>query len=122
MSHTAHLLTYPLVGLLYWKLWRPHSAQKKAAEEEAKWANLPEVPELQPELMNEFTPLPFHNNQELRYALAKINMRGYLNKNGLNVNEYMYRNYFQPCSQEDTSYLFDWVNYTQWKRDTEKEK
>ena len=34
---------------------------------------------IDPDLYNPFTPIPYHNNPEIKYGLAHIRMHGYLN-------------------------------------------
>ena len=37
-----------------------------------------------PDYFNPFSPIPFHNNPELKYVFADVNMRNYLNRaNGI---------------------------------------
>ena len=46
---------------------------------------MPKLIKVDPDLFNPFTPLPYHNNPELKYAFAHIKMHGYLNENQINV-------------------------------------
>ena len=62
-----------------------------------------------PDLMNPFTPIPFHNNYELKFMHYHINMRGYLNENGLNCQDYAYKQYHDAYA-EDNSHLFNWTS------------
>ena len=49
---------------------------------------------LDPDLFNPFTPIPFHNNPELKYVYANVNMRNYISQaSHHNVDTYVWRNY-----------------------------
>ncbi len=42
---------------------------------------MPKVKPVDPDNFNPFTPIPFHNNPELRYRYAGVRLHGYLDKN-----------------------------------------
>jgi hypothetical protein len=46
-----------------------------------------------PDLFNPFSPIPYHNNSELKYVFSHVNMHNYVNKNHLNVKDYVWKDY-----------------------------
>lgn len=58
--------------------------------------------------MNPFTPVPYHNNYELKFAHYHINMHNYLNENGLNVEDFPHKNYHNAYA--DTPHLYNWTS------------
>ena len=53
---------------------------------------MPKVKPVDPDNFNPFTPIPFHNNPELRYRYAGVRLHKYLDtKTQLNVNDTPYK-------------------------------
>ena len=70
MSFGTHMLCYPgLAAILY---LGPYGYYKKSQErqEAADWENMIKAKAVDPDLFNPFTPIPFHNNPELKYTFA----------------------------------------------------
>jgi len=64
-----------------------------------------------PDYFNPFTPIPFHNNPELKYVFAEINMRKYLNENQINLKDYPYKNYHDSYDHGNKkAYMYNWTS------------
>ena len=62
-----------------------------------------------PDLFNPFTPIPFHNNPELRYVYAHINLRKYVNKHHINTKDYIWKSYHDSYDHgSKKTYLYNW--------------
>jgi hypothetical protein len=93
MSYGVHLLFYPTALAVYILGVKPYLARKKIAEEKADWETIPAARKVDPDIFNPFSPIPYHNNPELKYGFAHINLFNYVNKNHINVKEYVWRDY-----------------------------
>ena len=109
MSYATHLAVYPsLLGFYLYVIapWRKSSAE---AGEKAEWDSIVKAKSVDPDLFNPFTPIPYHNNPELKYVFAHVNMRNYVNKNHINTKDYVWKNYqnsFDHSNKKD--YLWNW--------------
>ena len=114
MSWEVHFLFYPavlIVGFGFVKPWYK-ARQEKAAEEDM--AKLLKGKPVDPDLFNPFSPLPYHNNRELPYALQHIRMHKYLNENHINVQDYAWKGYSNSYDHDDEkTYMY---NYTSQHR------
>jgi len=109
LSYGAHLLVYPAVGIFYLAAVKPLLAKKKITDEEHTWAIMPKLREVDPDLFSPFTPIPYHNNKELKYSNAHIKMAGYINKNHINVKDYPWRSYHDSFDHSNKKvYTYDW--------------
>ena len=64
-----------------------------------------------PDLFNPFTPVPYHNNPELKYWFHGLSMRNYVNENHINVKDYIWRGYHDSYDHSDKkTYKFNWTN------------
>ena len=79
ISYTTHLLFYPSAFILYVFAYKPYAKCKAKAQSEKEWNEMPALRKVDKDIFNPFTPIPFHNNRELKYAFAHINMQGYVN-------------------------------------------
>ena len=62
-----------------------------------------------PDLFNPFTPIPFHNNPELRYVYAHINLRKYVNEHHINTKDYIWKSYHDSYDHgSKKTYLYNW--------------
>lgn len=93
MSYGAHLLLYPSLLAIYLLGVKPYMAASSKKSEQKEWDSMPAVRKVDPDLFNPFTPIPYHNNPELKYVFSHINMHNYINKNHINVNEYAWKNF-----------------------------
>merc|ERR1711893_35399 len=85
MSWGTHFLVYPAALSLYVGVYKPYAQSKEEAAKKEEWDNMAKARPVDPDIFNPFTPVPFHNNPELKYAYANINMRNYFNEHHVNV-------------------------------------
>ena len=78
MNYSVHFLFYPGAFAAYYFLGAPYREAKKKAAEQEEWDGMVKHRPLDPDLFNPFTPIPFHNNPELKYNYANVNMRNYI--------------------------------------------
>ena len=109
LSYSAHMLFYPASFLLYQFAWKPYRAHTAEAAKKVEWENLPPAHKVDIDIFNPFTPMPFHNNREIKYAHANVNMHNYVNENHINVKEYPHKQY-QNSYGEDNEYLYNWTS------------
>jgi hypothetical protein len=79
MSYGVHLLFYPTLLGIYILGVKPYLARKKIADEKKEWDSIPARVKVDPDLFNPFTPIPYHNNPELKYGFAHIDLHNYTN-------------------------------------------
>ena len=107
------MTAYPLIVLAYvygYKPWAKSSAER--AEQEA-WESLKPARPVDRDIFNPYTPIPFHNNRQLKYSLDHINMFEYLNKNHINTRDYQWKQYHNLYDHDNkNSYLYNWVSYS----------
>jgi len=85
MSYATHLAFYPTALGFYLWVVAPWQKARTEAAEKAEWDGLIKVHAVDPDLFNPFTPIPYHNNPELKYVYSHVNMRGYANENHINT-------------------------------------
>ena len=112
LSYSGHMLGYPIIfGSLYWgiKAFLKSNAEKsKKAEWDAIIAGKP----VDRNIFNPFTPIPYHNNEELKYSHDHIHMFGYLNENQLNVHDYPYKLYHDSYDHDGKkTWTYNWISY-----------
>ena len=111
MSYGVHLLCYPALLGVYLLGVKPYLARKAIADEKKEWDSIPANRKVDPDLFNPFTPIPYHNNPELKYGFAHIHLHNYTNKNHLNVEEYVWKDYHNSYDHgHKNSYLYNWVS------------
>ena len=70
---------------------------------------MPKQKPVDPDYFNPFTPIPFHNNPELKYAHAHIKMRNYINEHHINKDDYPYKNYVNSYDHGNKkTYQWNW--------------
>ena len=109
LSYSSHMLFYPTAFFLYQFAWKPYAKRQQEIQEEAAWKEMPKGRKVDYDIFNPFTPIPFHNNRELKYAFAHINMFDYVNKNHINTRDYPYKQYHNVYG-EDNTYLYNWTS------------
>ena len=112
MSYGAHLTLYPLIigsGYFAYSSWSKSSAEKA---KQAEIDGMPGLRPVDPDNFNPFTPVPFHNNPELRYRYAGIRMWNFLDKKThLNVENYPYKQYHDVYDHTGAKkHLYNWVS------------
>ena len=111
MSYATHLLIYP--GIVAFYIYVVSPIMKKRAEDAEKheWETMPKAAKVDPDLFNPFTPIPFHNNPELKYVFAHINMHKFLNKNHIDPGTYSWKNYHNSYDHNNKgAYLYNWTS------------
>ena len=109
LSYSAHMLFYPTAFIFYQLVWKPYSANQAEKKEAEDWKDMPKARKVDYDIFNPFTPIPFHNNRELKYAYQHINMFGYVNENHINVKDYPYKQYHNSYG-ENNEYLYNWTS------------
>ena len=72
---------------------------------------MPKLKKVDPDIFNPFTPIPYHNNPELKYAFNHIKLFNYANKNHINVRDYPWKDYHNSYDHNNTNeYLYNWVS------------
>ena len=101
MGYWTHMAFYPTVLSVYLlgiKPMRLASAEKAAKQD---WEDLVAARTVDPDTFNPFTPVPYHNNPELTYVYAHIDMRNYVNANHINVKDYVWKSYHNSYDHGD---------------------
>ncbi len=110
MNYATHLAFYPAAfGFLVWVVV-PWQKARWAAAEKAEWDGLIKARSVDPDIFNPFTPIPYHNNPELKYVFSHVNMRNYVNKNHLNTKDYVWKGYHNSFDHGDKkTYTYNWT-------------
>ena len=80
MSYSAHLALYPVLGGGFFFVassWMKISSDKAIREEKEA---MPAARAVDPDDFQPFSAVPFHNNPELRYRYAGMNMKNYVQR------------------------------------------
>ena len=93
MRYSVHMMFYPAVYFAYSLLYKPYAAKSSEEAATKMWNEMPPAKKVDKTLFNPYTPIPYHNNEQVRYSLEGINMFEYLNENHLNVKDYPFRLY-----------------------------
>ena len=109
MGWSTHFLFYPTAVGLYYGVYTPYAAAKEAAAKADEYEQMAKAKTVDPDYFNPFTPIPFHNNPELKYVFANVNMRHYVNGNHINVDDYQWKSYLNSYDHGNKkSYLYNW--------------
>ena len=72
---------------------------------------MPKAAKVDPDLFNPFSPIPYHNNPELKYGFAHIHMHGYMNENQLNTKTYVWKGFHNSYDHNNQgAYLYNWTS------------
>ena len=112
MSYSAHLALYPILGggLFFGaSSWQKSSAEKGAKEERDA---MPAARSVDPDDFQPFSAIPFHNNPELRYRYANMNLYKYIGRdNHLNAKDYTYKGFTNSYDHDNKyQHLYNWVS------------
>ena len=112
MNYNLHLLFYPGAFAAYWFIGAPYMEQKNKKAEQEEWDGMVKHRPVDPDLFNPFTPIPFHNNPELKYCYAGVNMKNYISQSThFNAAEYRWRNYHNSYDHGNKkTYLYNWTS------------
>ena len=110
MGYAAHLMFYPAVGSFFNFVVMPYYRASGEASKKEEFDTMCKRQEVDPDNFNPFTPIPFHNNAELKYIYANVNMRGFINRNvGFNADTYVWRNYhnsYDHSNSKQYAYMY----------------
>ena len=85
MSYITHMLVYPGILALYLYGVKPYMKNSADQAEKKEWDNMPKARKVDPDLFSPFSPIPYHNNPELKYGFAHVHMHNYINDNQINT-------------------------------------
>ena len=91
MNYYTHLLFYPLLAGGYFFGYVPYTKKQEEAQYEDDLDKMVKAKKMDPDIFNPFTPVPWHNNPELKYVFAHINLRNYINKDHINEEDYIWK-------------------------------
>ena len=95
LSYEMHMVLYPLVGGTTYFLYNTWSQKSSAAQAIIDEEAMPKLKTVDPDSFNPFSPIPFHNNAELRYRFAGVRMHQYIDsKTQMNLDNYQYKTYY----------------------------
>ena len=111
IGYGAHYLFYPIAGAVYYFVIAPEMKRRNQAADQKEWESMPKANKVDPDLFNPFTPVPYHNNPELKYAFAHINMHNYLNANHINAKDYVWKSYHNSFDHNNrNAYMYNWTS------------
>ena len=120
MGYGAHLLAYPGILAVYLYVVKPYMKNSADKQEKEQWENMPKARKVDPDLFNPFTPIPYHNSPEVKYAFAHVHMHNYLNENQINTHGYVWKNFHNSYDHNnETTYVYNWISLHS-KNDNEK--
>ena len=109
MSWGTHFLFYPTALALYFGGYKPYEARKAEATKKEEYEKMVKAKPVDPDYFNPFTPVPFHNNPELKYVFSGVSLRNYVNENHINAADYQWKNYFDSYDHANKKrYLYNW--------------
>ena len=111
MSYSTHLLVYPGILGVYLYVVKPYMKKRADDQEKSEWESMPKNRKVDPDLFNPFTPIPYHNNPELKYGFAHINMHNYLNDNQINTKDYVWKAFHNSYDHNnEAAYTYNWTS------------
>ena len=112
-GYYTHMLFYPLLAGGYLFGYKPYAARKEEEQKKKDWEELGDIlsaKPVDPDLFNPFSAVPYHNNPELKYVFANVNMRNYINKDHLN-DDYIWKSFHDSYDHGDNKkHLWNWTN------------
>jgi hypothetical protein len=111
IGYGVHLLAYPTLLGVYVFGVQPYMEKRNKTADEQEWKGMPKAKKVDPDLFNPFTPIPYHNNPELKYAFANVRMFNYINENQINPQTYAYKNYHNSYDHDSKyTHLYNWTS------------
>ena len=109
MGWNTHFLIYPTAIAAYLGVYKPYQARQEENTKKEEMDAMAKAKIVDPDSFNPFSPIPFHNNNELKYVFAEVNMRNYINENHINVKDYQWKNYHDSYDHGNKkTYLYNW--------------
>ena len=107
----THFLVYPTGLAVYYFGYLPYSERQAKAAKQEEFDKICAAKKVDPDYFNPFSPIPFHNNPELRYAHAEINLRHFVNQNHINVDNYLWKGYSDSYDHGNKkTHLYNWTS------------
>ena len=111
MGYGAHLAFYPTVAAFYVLAVKPYNAKKAEVLKKETWDNMVAAKPVDPDLFNPFTPIPYHNNPDVRAVYANHKMKDYVNQNHINVDEYWWKGYHDSYDHNNKKgFKYNWTS------------
>ena len=111
MSYGVHLLCYPSALAAYLLVVKPIMKRRAEEAEQREWDGMPKLKPVDPDLFNPFSPIPYHNSVEVKYAFAGINLHNFMNKNHINTQTYPWKGYHNSYDHNDQGeYVYNWTS------------
>ena len=115
MTWGAHLFIYPSIYLVWSQVIMPYKTYLDEEDMKAQWAALRKKAKVDPDLFNPFTPVPFHNNKELKYYHSNLHRRttGYIDHHlGYNTDDFLWKDYHRSFDHDNKNgYLYDFTSF-----------
>ena len=109
MGWGTHFLIYPTSVALYFGAYKPYQARQVEATNQETKDQMAKAKQVDPDSFNPFSPIPFHNNPELKYVFAEVNMRNYVNENHINTKDYLWKNYHDSYDHGNKkTHIYNW--------------
>ena len=109
MGWGTHFLVYPISLGLYFGVYSPYAERKAERAKQGEYDAMCKARAVDPDDFQPFSPIPFHNNREVRYVFAEVNMRKYINENQINTQDYFWKNYFDVYDHGNKkTHLYNW--------------
>ncbi len=72
---------------------------------------MPKARKVDPDLFSPFSPIPYHNNPELKYGFAHIRMHNKLNENQIDPKTYVWRGFHNSYDHDNkAAYTYNWTS------------
>ncbi len=111
MNFATYLGIYPVLGAAYFMMVKPYMAARAEKAKQDEWDALKPAKVVDPDTFSPFTPIPYHNSSEMRYALAHIKLRNFIQEAHLNEQDYVWRNYHNSFDHGNKgTYKWNWAN------------
>ena len=109
MGWGTHMLAYPTLLGAYIFGYKPYKAAEEEAEKARVMEDMAKAKTVDPDLFNPFTAIPFHNNPELKYVFADVNLRSYTNEHHINAKDYIWKGYNDSYDHGDKKvHQYNW--------------
>ena len=109
MSWGTHFLIYPTILGAYVGVYKPYAKEQEAATKRQEMEDMAKAKPVDPDYFNPFTPVPFHNNPELKYVFSNVNLRKYVNEHQINADDYIWKSYHDSYDHGNKRrHLYNW--------------
>ena len=111
LGYSTVWLFYPAAFGYYTFVHTPKKQAEVRAQAKADLEGQSKDKTVDPDLFNPFSAIPFHNNPEMKYIYAETNMRGYLDDNQMNLEDYWFKGYHNSFDHNNKKqYLYNWTS------------